>query len=175
ILLFAIPIDPRRGVFALDWETGRKLPWGVLLLFGGGLSLAEAVTASQLADWIGQQLAPWGNVSMVLLVVLVSATVIFASEFTSNVATVAAFAPIMLGVSQGLDADPMLLLVATALAASCAFMLPVGTPPNAIAFGTGYIKQSEMMRAGFVLNLLGVVVIPVAVYTLGVWILGLKH
>ncbi len=174
LLLFAIPVHPRRGIFAMDWETCKRLPWGVLLLFGGGLSLAEAVEVSKLADWIGLQVSAWGSISLVVLVIAVTATVIFASEFTSNVATVAAFLPIMLGVSKGLEADPLLLLIATTVAASYAFMLPVGTPPNAIAFGTGLIKQREMMRAGLVLNLLGVVLIPLAIYTLGVWALGIK-
>jgi sodium-dependent dicarboxylate transporter 2/3/5 len=189
LALFAIPIYPSRGVFAINWETAKRMPWGVLLLFGGGLSLATAVTKSKLADWIGQQVqiaatsdagqwivehSPIPNVLPLLLVVAVTATVIFASEFTSNVATVAAFLPIMYSVSQGLDADPLLLMVATTVAASYAFMLPVGTPPNAIAFGTGYIKQTQMMRVGLVLNLLGVVLIPMAVYTLGKWVLGIR-
>jgi sodium-dependent dicarboxylate transporter 2/3/5 len=189
LALFAIPIDARRGVFALDWDTAKRMPWGVLLLFGGGLSLATAVTKSKLADWIGQQVAfaatseagtwivehsPIPNVLPLLLVVVVTATVIFASEFTSNVATVAAFMPVMYGISQGLDADPLLLMVSATVAASYAFMLPVGTPPNAIAFGTGYIKQTQMMKAGLFLNLIGIGLIPIAVYTLGVWVLGIK-
>jgi sodium-dependent dicarboxylate transporter 2/3/5 len=189
LALFSIPIYPSRGVFALDWESAKRMPWGVLLLFGGGLSLATAVTKSKLADWIGQQVqiaatsdagtwivehSPIPNVLPLLLVIVVVGTVIFASEFTSNVATVAAFLPIMYSISQGLDADPLLLMVATTVAASYAFMLPVGTPPNAIAFGTGYIKQTQMMRVGLVLNLLGIVLIPIAVYTLGKWVLGIR-
>jgi sodium-dependent dicarboxylate transporter 2/3/5 len=189
IALFAIPIDAKRGVFALDWDTAKRMPWGVLLLFGGGLSLALAVTRSKLADWIGKQVelaatsdaaqwliehSPVPNVLPLLLVIVVSGTVIFASEFTSNVATVAAFLPIMYSISQGLDCDPLLLMVATTVAASYAFMLPVGTPPNAIAFGTGYIKQTQMMKAGLCLNLMGIVLIPIAVYTLGRWVLGIR-
>jgi sodium-dependent dicarboxylate transporter 2/3/5 len=174
VALFVIPVYPRRGIFAMDWETCKRIPWGVLLLFGAGLSLAEAVDKSKLANWIGDEVAQWGGVSMLALVVVVTATVIFASEFTSNVATVAAFLPIMFSVSQGLGADPLVLMIATTVAASYAFMLPVGTPPNAIAFGTGYVKQSQMMRAGLCLNLLGIVLIPLAVYTLGVWVLGIR-
>lgn len=172
LALFTIPIDWRRGVFALDWETANKMPWGILILFGGGLSLAVAVTESKLADWIGVQVAAYGGVSVLMLVVAVTAVIIFASEFTSNVATVNAFLPIMYGVSQGLDANPLLLMIATTIAASCAFMLPVGTPPNAIAFGTGYIRQSQMMFAGLWLNLLGIPLIPLAVFTLGEWVFG---
>jgi sodium-dependent dicarboxylate transporter 2/3/5 len=192
IVLFAIPIDTRQGVFALDWKTASKLPWGVLLLFGGGLSLAAAITKSKLAEAMGLGIAAaaasmksqfggtpgdeeaWQTIAPLVVVVLVTLTVIFASEFTSNVATVTAFLPIMLGVSQGLGSDPLLLVVSTGVAASCAFMLPVGTPPNAIAFGTGYVRQSQMMKAGLWLNLLGVILIPLAVYTLGVWVLGIK-
>jgi sodium-dependent dicarboxylate transporter 2/3/5 len=164
----------------------------VLLLFGGGLSLAAAITKSKLAEAMGLGIAAaaasmksqfggtpgdeeaWQTIAPLVVVVLVTLTVIFASEFTSNVATVTAFLPIMLGVSQGLGSDPLLLVVSTGVAASCAFMLPVGTPPNAIAFGTGYVRQSQMMKAGLWLNLLGVILIPLAVYTLGVWVLGIK-
>lgn len=174
LALFIIPIDWKRGVFALDWQTANRMPWGILLLFGGGLSLAAAVKQSRLADWIGVFVASYDQLSLLTLVVIVTATIIFASEFTSNVATCAAFLPIMFGVSEGLQADPLLLMVATTLAASCAFMLPVGTPPNAIAFGTGHVKQQQMMQAGLFLNLLGVVLIPLAVYTLGAWTLGIK-
>lgn len=177
LVLFAIPIDRRRGVFALDWETTKRMPWGVLLLFGGGLSLAEAVKDSRLAEAIGDFVAVYagrGQDSTLALMLLVVTLVIFASEFTSNVATAAAFLPIMIGVAAGLEADPALLLVPTALAASCAFMLPVGTPPNAIVFGSGYIRQSQMMTAGLWLNLLGILLIPLVVYTLGVWVLGIR-
>jgi sodium-dependent dicarboxylate transporter 2/3/5 len=164
----------------------------VLLLFGGGLSVASAVTKSKLADamgtaidgsvaWmeaqylaLGGSASSWEIVAPLAVVVLVTATVIFASEFTSNVATVVAFLPVMVGVARGLDCDPMLLMVSTGMAASCAFMLPVGTPPNAIVFGTGYIRQSQMMRAGLALNLLGVIVIPLAVFTWGAWVLGIR-
>jgi sodium-dependent dicarboxylate transporter 2/3/5 len=177
LVLFAIPIDRKRGVFALDWETTRRMPWGVLLLFGGGLSLAAAVKDSQLAEEIGTVVAYYagsGQASTLVLMLVVVTLVIFASEFTSNVATAAAVLPIMIGIAAGLDADPVLLLVPAALAASCAFMLPVGTPPNAIVFGSGYIRQSQMMAAGWWLNLIGIVLIPLAVYTLGAWVLGIK-
>jgi sodium-dependent dicarboxylate transporter 2/3/5 len=146
----------------------------VLLLFGGGLSLAAAISHSKLADAIGNSIEAWGQIPPLALVVLVTFIVIFATELTSNVATVSAFLPIMLGVSGGLKSDPRLLLIATTLAASLAFMLPVGTPPNAIAFGTGYIKQSQMMKTGFWLNLVGCLLIPLAIYTLGVWVLGVR-
>jgi solute carrier family 13 (sodium-dependent dicarboxylate transporter), member 2/3/5 len=174
LALFAIPIDLRRGLFAMDWETCKRLPWGVLLLFGGGLSLAEAVERSMLASAIGESVTAWGGFSILLLVIVVTATVLMASEFTSNVATVATFLPIMFGVSEGLRADPRLLLVATTVAASCAFMLPVGTPPNAIVFGSGHIRQRDMIRAGIGLNLVGIVLVPLVIYTLGVWVLGIR-
>lgn len=174
LVLFAIPIDLERGVFAMDWESCKRIPWGVLLLFGGGLSLAEAIQRSKLADSIGAGVESWGYVPLWAMVVSVAAIVIFASELTSNVAIVNAFLPIMLAVSAGLSADPLLLCVATTVAASYAFMLPIGTPPNAIAFGTGLVKQSQMIRAGLCLNLLGVVMIPLAVYTLGVAVLGIR-
>jgi sodium-dependent dicarboxylate transporter 2/3/5 len=171
--LFALPIDVRRGVFALDWPTAQKLPWGVLLLFGGGLSLAAGVEASGLAQWIGAQAAQeW--LTPLALVVLVTAMIIFLTELTSNTATLTTFLPVLYSVAVGLHVDPLLLLIPATIAASCAFMLPAGTPPNAIVFGTGHVTIRQMCRAGLWLNLFGMVLIPFATYTLGKWVFGLK-
>jgi sodium-dependent dicarboxylate transporter 2/3/5 len=172
LLLFALPVEPRRNVFALDWETARRLPWGVLLLFGGGLSLASAVQSSGLAEWIGSLAQALGGMPSVGLVVTVTAGVIFLTEITSNTATATALLPVLGGAAAGLGTDPLLLVVPAALAASCAFMLPVATPPNAIVFGSGYIRIADMARAGFALNLLGILLITLAVYTTVAWALG---
>jgi sodium-dependent dicarboxylate transporter 2/3/5 len=172
LLLFALPVEPRRNVFALDWETARRLPWGVLLLFGGGLSLASAVQSSGLAEWIGSLAQALGGMPSVGLVVTVTAGVIFLTEITSNTATATALLPVLGGAAAGLGTDPLLLVVPAALAASCAFMLPVATPPNAIVFGSGYIRIADMARAGFALNLLGILLITLAVYTTAAWALG---
>lgn len=174
LLLFAIPVRPREGVFMLDWRTAERLPWGVLLLFGGGLSLASAVKSSGLDAWIGGNAAALGALPTLGLVIGVTAVVIFLTELTSNTATATTFLPILGGVAIGLGIDPRLLVVPAALAASCAFMLPVATPPNAIVFGTGHVTMRQMVRAGFVLNLIGVALIVVTVYALAPWVLGVR-
>lgn len=150
------------------------LPWGVLLLFGGGLSLASAVSASGLDQWFGQQVSVLGVLPTVLLVASVSAIVLFLTEVTSNTATATTFIPVLGGVAVGIGADPMTLLIPAAFAATCAFMLPVGTPPNAIVFGTGAVTIGQMARGGLVLNVIGIALITVFCYLLGGFALGLE-
>jgi solute carrier family 13 (sodium-dependent dicarboxylate transporter), member 2/3/5 len=174
IALFLIPVDPARHEFALDWKTAVKLPWGVLLLFGGGLSLAAALTESGLADWIGRQAGMIGGLPTYWKIVLIVALIVFTGELTSNVAAVVALLPILFKVAQGLNLDPLLLCVPAVVAASCGFMLPVATPPNAIIFGSGHIKLSQMVRAGFVLDLVAVILIPIFTYLVGAAVLGIK-
>ena len=169
VALFLIPIDRARGIFALDWKTANRLPWGVLLLFGGGFSLAEAFRASRLDEWIGQQVAALQGAPPLVIVLVVVTIVIFLTELTSNTPTAAAILPVLLGVAEGLRIPPLMLLIPATLAASCAFMLPVGTPPNAIVFGTGYVTIGQMCKAGWWLNLIGIALITLAMYTLGVW------
>ena len=172
IVLFLVPVDWRRGVFTLDWATARKLPWGVLLLFGGGLSLAGGVRSSELDAWIGLQVAGLGGLPIVLLVAAVAAAVVFLTELTSNTATAATFLPILGGVALGLGLDPVGLVVPAALAATCAFMMPVATPPNAIVFGSGHITIPQMVRAGWWLNLTAIVLITLVTTTLAGVVLG---
>ena len=170
-LLFAIPVSAKRGSFALDWRTAVRLPWGVLLLFGGGLSLARAVGSSGLDDWIGAQVGALGWMPLVALVLVVTATVIFLTEVTSNTATATTFLPILGGVAVGLGVAPTMLLVPAAIAASCAFMLPVATPPNAIVFGSGRVTIGQMVKAGVWLNLIGIALITLLTFTLVSWTL----
>jgi sodium-dependent dicarboxylate transporter 2/3/5 len=173
IALFLIPVSTRRGVSALDWKTAQQLPWGVLLLFGGGLSLAAAVQASQLDAYIGQQVEGLGALPVVLLIAGVAAVVLLLTEVTSNTATAATFLPVLGGIAVGLQIMPLVLLVPAALAATCAFMLPVATPPNAIVFGSGYVTVGQMLRAGAMLNAIGLVLITAVVYVLGGLALGI--
>ncbi len=173
IVLFAIPIDWRNGVFALDWATARQLPWGILLLFGGGLSLANAVSETGVDQWIGSLVSGLSSVPVFLLVAIVIVVVILLTELTSNTATTAALLPILAGAAVGLDLEPLAFAVPTALAATCAFMIPVATPPNAIVFGSGHITIVQMVRAGVWLNLVGAVLIFVTAYTLANWVLGI--
>ena len=171
LLLFVIPVRPSRGEFALDWRTASKLPWDVLLLFGGGLSLASAIGVSGLDAWLGRQMSGVGALPLVALVALICFVVVILSELASNTATAATFLPIVGGVAVAAHVDPVVLTIAAALAASCGFMLPVATPPNAIAFGTGQIRMAQMMRAGLALDLMGVVLITATALTVVRWVL----
>lgn len=159
IALFLVPVDRARGLRAMDWPSARGLPWGVLILFGGGLSLAAAIEANGVAAWLGALAGPVaGWPAWAILLTLVGLSV-FLSEFTSNTAQVATMLPIVAAMVPALGVEPLPLLVACTLAASCAFMMPVGTPPNAIVFGAGILTIPQMMRAGFWLNVIAIAVI----------------
>ncbi|MFC7407128.1 SLC13 family permease [Georgenia alba] len=175
VLLFTLPAGTARGVRLLDWQSAVKLPWGVLLLFGGGLALSDQFSASGLTEWIGEQVGALGGVPTLLLVVVVTTGVLFLTEITSNTATAATFLPVATGVALGLDLDPLLLAIPVALAATCAFMLPVATPPNAIAFGSGYVTIGQMVRGGLWLNLVGIVLITAVTLTLAVVVFGIVY
>ena len=174
IVLFAIPIDLRNGVFALDWETARQLPWGILLLFGGGLSMANAVSETGVDVWIGSLVSGLGGIPIWILIGIVIVVVILLTELTSNTATTATFLPILAGAAIGLNLDVLAFAVPAALAATCAFMIPVATPPNAIVFGSGHITIVQMVRAGVWLNLIGAILIFATAFTLANWILGIS-
>ncbi len=156
VALFVIPVDFETNEFALDWETAVRLPWGVLLIFGGGLSLARAVASSGLDRWIAGQVAGWGHLPGWALAAAITAVVIFATELASNTATASAFLPILAAAAKGMGIPPMVLLVPATMAASYAFMLPAGTPPNAIVFGTGRITIQRMARTGLLMNLVAI-------------------
>ena len=162
--LFVIPVDAKKRVFAMDWETAVKLPWGILVLFGGGLSLAAAISANGVGDFIGNQVAALGVLPGVVLVLVVTAMMIFLTELTSNTATTATLVPILAAIAPGLGLSPYVLIVPAAVAASCAFMLPVATPPNAIVFGSGYVRIAQMARAGLWLNFLGILLVTILTY-----------
>lgn len=166
IVMFIIPVHAGKREFLLDWETARGIPWGVLLLFGGGLAMAGVISSSGLAEWIAQSLGVAGTLPTLAMIVLVTGVIIFLTEVTSNTATAAAFLPLLgaLAMSQGVS--PLLLTVPAAIAASCAFMMPVATPPNAIVFSSGHMQISDMIRAGFALNLMGILVVTLLSYLL---------
>ncbi|APX92188.1 anion transporter [Halomonas sp. 1513] len=174
LAMFILP-GKGRGEMVLTWQDAEKgLPWGVLLLFGGGLSLAGAVAASGLDGWFGEQVTGLGMLPIILLVAAIAAIIMFLTEVTSNTATAATFIPVLGGVAVGIGADPMTLLIPAAFAATCAFMLPVGTPPNAIVFGTGAVSIGQMARGGVVLNVVGIVLITLFCYLIGGFALGLE-
>ncbi len=163
VLLFALPAGGGRRTALLDWQTARAAPWEILILFGGGLSLAEAVDATGLAGWIGRGLALLEAWPALALVAAVAALVILLTELTSNTATTAAFLPVLGAVAGQAGLAPVELAVPAALAATCAFMLPVATPPNAIVYGSGRVSIPQMMRAGLLLNLAGIAAITLLV------------
>ena len=179
LLMFILPADRKTGVRLLDWKTANELPWDVLLLFGGGLSLSAMFTASGLSLWIGEVAKGLGSLPIFLLMGAVAALVLVLTEFTSNTATAATFLPIMGGVSVGIgltatgEINVLLLTIPVALAATCAFMMPVATPPNAIAFGSGYVTIGEMIKGGVWLNLISLVLITLAAYFIAVPVFGL--
>ncbi len=173
LLLFIVPVDWKQGIFALEWKEAKRLPWGVLLLFGGGLSLASTINRTGLAAWIGNSLSGLDNWPVLLLTALVIGIIIMLTELTSNTATTATFLPILASIAVGLGQNPLLLAVPATLAASCAFMLPVATPPNAIVYGSGYLSVPQMARAGIFLNLLFLILITAAAYFLLPWAFGL--
>ncbi|WP_098730220.1 SLC13 family permease [Brevibacterium epidermidis] len=173
LLLFLIPGGANRGVRLLDWDTAEKLPWGVLLLFGGGLALSAQFSESGLTEWIGKTTSGLGVLPTILVVAIFAAIILFLTELTSNPATAATFVPVVGGVAMGLDLDPLLLTIPVALAATCAFMLPVATPPNAVAFGSGYVTVAQMVKGGLWLNVIGIVLITATVYLLAVPVFGI--
>lgn len=159
IALFLVPVDRARGLRAMDWNSARDLPWGVLVLFGGGLSLAAAVEANGVTAYLGNFLGGIGSWPAWAIVLAIVALTVFVSELTSNTAQVATMLPLLAAIAPALGVEPQMLLAACTLAASCAFMMPVGTPPNAIVFGTGLVTIPQMVRAGFWLNWVGIFLI----------------
>ncbi|WP_417329090.1 SLC13 family permease [Halomonas cupida] len=164
--LFVIPSGRQRGESLMVWEEAVKLPWGILLLFGGGLALAGAISSSGLAEWIASQLSALGVLPVLALIGGVVLVIIFLTEVTSNTATAAAFLPLLGAMAMSLNIPILLITVPAAIAASCAFMMPVATPPNAIVFGTGHMSIQSMIRAGFALNLVSTVLVTLMAYGL---------
>ena len=159
VSFFIIPVSIKKLKFLMSWQDMRRLPWNILLLFGGGLSLAAMIRRTGLAQWIAGTLDILGNMPSVLAIALVVAVIIFLTEVTSNTATTAAFLPPLGALAVSLGLDPQMLAIPAAIAASCAFMLPVATPPNAIVYGAGMVSIRQMMRSGLILNLAGIVII----------------
>ena len=163
ILLFMIPSSNNKDDL-LNWDSSNKLPWGLLILFGGGLSIAAQINSTGLGIWIGEGLSILGTVPPIMLIFFVAALIIFLTEITSNVATTSTFLPVFGAVAIGLGILPVSLTVPVCLAASCAFMLPVATPPNAIVYGSGKFTIATMMKAGFLLNIIGIFVVTMFAY-----------
>ncbi|SMD33987.1 solute carrier family 13 (sodium-dependent dicarboxylate transporter), member 2/3/5 [Reichenbachiella faecimaris] len=174
LCLFLIPNT--EGGKLLNWQLMSKVPWGILVLYGGGLSIANAVAKTDLAAWIGALLNTWGNLELVLLISLIVAAVNFMTEITSNIATASMVLPILAALAISIDTHPYYLMVGAILAASCAFMLPVATAPNAIAFSAGTVKMKDMIKVGILLNILSILLITLIVYVIMpiVWTLDIS-
>jgi len=158
IALFTIPMSFKKGTFILNWNDTEKLAWGILLLFGGGLALAKGMDASGLVDVITQAIQS-GNFNTTITVSLLIILILFMTELMSNVALISVLAPVVAGIAIGLNIPMLNVLIPVTMASSCAFMLPMATPPNAIVFASGYVKVSEMVKAGILLNIFAVILL----------------
>ena len=164
MVLFILPASKEKNRKIINWEEAVKLPWGILLLFGGGLAIASGFKSSGLANWIGSQMTLLEGVSLIMLLFIIVAAVNFLTEITSNLATAAMLLPILAPLAVTIDVHPYILMVGTTVAASCAFMLPVATPPNAVVFGSGYLRIPDMVKAGIWMNLISIVLIVLFTY-----------
>jgi sodium-dependent dicarboxylate transporter 2/3/5 len=167
LLLFMIPSKTEKGERLMNWKTTNKIPWNIVLLFGGGFALAKGFVDSGLSLWFGNQMAGLSSLHPLLLMLIVVTMISFLTELTSNTATAEMILPILAGLSVAININPLLLMIPSTIAASLAFMLPVATPPNAIAFGTGHLEVRTMVRTGFWLNMTAVVITTLMVYFLG--------
>lgn len=174
IVLFLLPSRKNPETFLLDWRTAKDLPWDIVLLFGGGFALAAGFRASGLSLWIGKKIAFVGNLSPIFLVAFVCFLLTFLTEFTSNTATTMMILPILAGVARSIHVHPLLLMIPATLSCSCAFMLPIATPPNAIVFGTGRLRIRDMASLGLLINLVGIVLITAYTSLIGGRILGIN-
>jgi sodium-dependent dicarboxylate transporter 2/3/5 len=163
ILLFILP-SSKKNEKLLNWEDTLKLPWGILLLFGGGMALASGFDSSGLANWIGTQMTSLNSVPLIVLLFILIASVNFMTEITSNLATTAMLLPVLVSLASAIGVHPYFLLVGATVAASCAFMLPVATPPNAVVFGSGYLKIEDMIKKGIWMNIISIILLTLIVY-----------
>lgn len=157
----------------MDWKTAEQIPWGIILLFGGGFALATGFKESGLSLWLGEQLAGFQSLHPLLLTAGITSLVTFLTELTSNTATVETILPVLAGLAVSIKMNPLLLMLPATIAGSLAFMLPVATPPNAIAFGTGKLPMIRMVKAGFFLNIFGIIIVTLLSWFWGMKVFGL--
>ncbi|SMG43018.1 solute carrier family 13 (sodium-dependent dicarboxylate transporter), member 2/3/5 [Marivirga sericea] len=158
---FLVPLN-KSGKMLMNWEDMKNLPWGILILFGGGMALAKAMETAGFVDMIGQTISQYQNIPLWLLLLILTALALFLTEVMSNVALTTIAIPMVLSIANGLDIEPLLLAIPVAMASSCAFMMPISTPPNAIVFSSGYINIKQMVRAGILLNIVAIIVLVLA-------------
>lgn len=165
VVLFIIP-SSKKGERIINWEEAVKMPWGIILLFGGGMALAGGFSSTGLALWIGSQISMIDGISMIMIILVLVASVNFLTELTSNLATTAMLLPVLAPMAVAFNMNPYMLMVSATLAASCAFMLPVATPPNAVVFGSGYLRIPDMMKSGVWMNIISICFITLMIYFL---------
>jgi len=173
LLLFVIPVNFKKNEFLLNWDWAVKIPWGILILFGGGIALAAAFKSSGLAAWIGQNLSLFSHVPLLVMIAIICFMLTFLTEVTSNTATATIFMPILAATALAMHTHPFLLMIPATISASCAFMLPVATPPNAIIFGSGTVTVPQMAKAGIYLNFIGIILVTTIVYLIAIPVFGI--
>ncbi|MBN2772985.1 MAG: SLC13/DASS family transporter [Prolixibacteraceae bacterium] len=173
VILFLIPSKTEKGERLLDWKTARKMPWRIVLLFGGGFALAKGFVDSGLSQWFGDSMAGLASVPPIILTLIIVGMMSFLTELTSNTATTEMILPILAGLAISIHVNPLLLMVPATLAGSLAFMLPVATPPNAIVFGTGHLQVKDMVKTGFLLNMIGIIIATLLMYFWGTVVFGI--
>jgi len=163
VILFLLPSKNKKEKL-INWDEAVRLPWGIILLFGGGMALAKGFDTSGLAFWLGNQMTSFAGLSIILLILLLITAVNFLTEITSNLATTAMLLPVLAPMAITVDVHPLVLMTAAAVAASCAFMLPVATPPNAVVFGSGYLRIPDMVSKGIFMNIISIIILTLFVY-----------
>jgi sodium-dependent dicarboxylate transporter 2/3/5 len=174
VLLFVLPADRKEGIYTMDWETAVKIPWGILLIFGGGLCLSAAFIKSGFADLFVKSMSFLSGFHPILIFILLGIAFLFLGELISNTANAAIMVPLMAVLGAGIGINPLMLMLLSSLVAALGFMLPVATPPNAIAYGTGYVNVKEMIRSGFALSFMGLALILISMLTLIPWAMGIN-
>jgi sodium-dependent dicarboxylate transporter 2/3/5 len=173
LLLFIIPVDWKKREFALSWSDSKSVDWGTLLLFGGGIALSDALFKTGIARWIAQSsVGAIGHPSTLVLVIVIVLLIDFLTEITSNTAVTTMMVPVVISIAKGTGTNPTTLAIAVAVASSMAFMLPVATPPNALVYGTGYISIKDMVKAGFILDIVGWIATVGILYIFGYLVFG---
>jgi sodium-dependent dicarboxylate transporter 2/3/5 len=173
LLLFLIPVDWGKRTFLMDWETTKHIPWGILILFGGGFALARGMQDSGLALWIGDRLACLKGIPILAMVVCICFLLTFLTEVTSNTATATMMMPVLASMAIGMEIHPLMLMIPAAMSVSCAFMLPVATPPNAIVMGSGWVTIPQMSRAGLAMKFMGIIITTAVVYFIAIHVFGI--
>jgi len=171
ILMFAIPVHFKKGRGLMTWDVTKRLPWGILLLFGGGLALAKAMETTGLISIIADLVAQ-NPMSSVFVYLILIGSMLFLTELMSNVALATMYLPVVIAIANGLGINPLLLSIPVAMAASCAFMMPISTPPNAIVFSSGHIQMKQMIKTGFILNIISVLLLFGAAFSIIRWVFG---